>query len=147
MELFVAVAVALALGCLLIGWALRGSRNPTSRQKFVVKTNGDHPPSTKAAYKDRNYRGMSIRLCERPCNAAVKLRTRVFLEGEAPALPLQGCNRTCNCEYTLHHDRRRGGDRRFPAVEVDAASGRNALQDQRNGKDRRRRAKPYEGYT
>lgn len=43
----------------------------------------------------------------RPCRAARELGERRFLAGEAPTLPLPGCNgAACTCRYEHHDDRR-----------------------------------------
>lgn len=71
------------------------------------------PPQQGAKSPQGKHRGVSIRPGRQSCAAAQQLKDKRFLAGEAPALPLAGCDREkCDCRYAHHEDRREGIDRR-----------------------------------
>ncbi len=96
-------------------------------------------PQNRVLKKPGHYDAVSIRLCNSPCKAAVRLRKKSFLVKDAPPLPLPACDRACNCEYQFHEDRR------YPSAELDMAGGVGESKDSRGGGDRRRRVEPYQG--
>ena len=108
-------------------------------------------PSTtvkKVALPRARYSSVALRICNNPCKAALKLHGKSMLLGEEPALPLEGCNRTCHCEYAQHNDRRIHNDRRYPSTYIVDISGSNELTDNRGGNERRhdkRGREPYQG--
>ncbi len=64
--------------------------------------------------KDRRWHAVSIKPGKGCCQAARARRGQRWLSGEAPRLPLAGCNRDggCSCIYQHHDDRRTGEGRR-----------------------------------
>ena len=59
------------------------------------------------------YAGVSLWPCLEACPAAWKLQGERFLSGEKPTLPLAGCDqKTCDCRFREHDDRRADEDRR-----------------------------------
>jgi hypothetical protein len=100
----------------------------------------------KVALPRPRYSAKSIAICTNACAAATRLRSKSFLVGEAPELPLATCDRTCYCKYVSHDDRRIKEDRRYPAEEIEPLEGVLAKEDVRAGSDRRRKkTPPYRG--
>jgi hypothetical protein len=102
----------------------------------------------KVALPRARYSAVSLRICNNPCKPALKLHGKSMLLGEEPSLPLEGCNRTCHCEYAQHNDRRIHKDRRYPSTDIVNISGSNELPNKREGSDRRHTAgerEPYQG--
>lgn len=59
------------------------------------------------------FHAVSIVPSARCCDTARQLQGIRFLSGEAPKLPLAGCQASsCTCRYSHHSDRREGSDRR-----------------------------------
>jgi hypothetical protein len=78
-------------------------RLPASRQ----------PPPGLNRKLSRKFHGVSIKPCAQSCSAVEGLSGQRFLPGEAPALPLPGCDQShCQCAYSHHGDRRDREDRR-----------------------------------
>jgi hypothetical protein len=99
-----------------------------------------------AALPRPRYRAMSLRICNSPCPAAIKLRNKSFLVDAVPQLPLPGCDRACFCEYATHDDRRVRDDRRYPSTDMVYIQGTTLMQDEgRKGQERRHRVEPYQG--
>jgi hypothetical protein len=86
------------------------------------------------------YKAVRLQICNRPCAAALELRTRSLLENEAPRLPLSGCDHACSCRYQSLDDRRMGRDRRIPDQVYVKVMGHTAAEN-RAGRDRRRRGR------
>jgi hypothetical protein len=60
-------------------------------------------------FADQPFSAVSIETGWEPCDAAEALEGERFLSGQAPALPLAGCDAaSCDCEYRYHADRRAG---------------------------------------
>lgn len=59
------------------------------------------------------FHAVSVVAGSRCCEAARQMQDVRFLSGEAPKLPLPGCQAgACHCRYAHHADRREGSDRR-----------------------------------
>jgi hypothetical protein len=132
----------------LISWRLLiGSRGEARHEQRAA--NSFKPNLTDSAgmgaMPDTSYRARTIRICNSPCPAAVKLRNKPFLVDAVPQLPLPGCDRTCFCEYSNHDDRRIQEDRRYPTADIVAVNSAVSIKDGRAGRDRRRRVAPYQG--
>jgi hypothetical protein len=140
----------------LITWRLLiGSHHHGNRERLASSSLNDDVPGgplrDQRPASAEEYPARSLRICNNPCRAALRLRRKVYLADEAPALPLPACDRTCYCEYTEHEDRRIGRDRRHPTTdtELPGIAGRRAQEDLRSGRERRRRGRwaeePYQG--
>jgi hypothetical protein len=85
-----------------------GAKPPASLAPKVVPTKRTplkKPPST-AANKTRWY-AVSVIPGKRCCLAAKQVLRKRWLSAEAPRLPLERCDqRTCECRYQHHTDRR-----------------------------------------
>jgi hypothetical protein len=63
--------------------------------------------------RDSPYHAVCVTAGHPSCEAAKQLGTLRFLAGQAPSLPLAGCDmRPCECRYSHYSDRRTGLDRR-----------------------------------
>ena len=95
--------------------------------------------------QDKDYHCVAIAFDDQSCCDWVrKLEGKRLLPFQARLfpLPLPECDaKTCRCRY-VHFDDRRADDRRIPFGTV-TPSGRFALQDRREGSDRRR---PTQGH-
>ncbi|MFU8764261.1 MAG: hypothetical protein ACNA7T_07060 [Haliea sp.] len=59
------------------------------------------------AVEKNQWRAVSIAACSSACAAVLDVEGKRFLPGEAPQIPLPGCNsRDCKCTYQHHEDRR-----------------------------------------
>jgi hypothetical protein len=86
-----------------------------------------------------NYHCVELRFRPNACDAVKLIGTTRFLPGEAPAIPVPGCDAAkCSCRY-VHHDDRRSADRRSPSQYVHQLP--EAGKDRRTKRDRRRPAK------
>jgi hypothetical protein len=85
----------------------------------------------------RPWHAVSIVPGHQSCAAAAGLVRKRFLSREAPALPLEACDRDhCSCRYDHHNDRRKGPRRASEmGVSVDGYEG----VDKRGGPKRGRR--------
>ena len=72
------------------------------------------------------------------CQRVIGLEDRRFLASEAPTLPLPLCNKTCNCRYQHHNDRRIQEERRNIYGIYKAIPPQNVNCDRRHRADRRR---------
>jgi len=81
---------------------------------------------------------VEVRYRSDACDAVKRLGAKRFLPGEAPEIPVPGCDAAkCSCRY-VHHDDRRHGDRRGAiAYQAPASAG----GDRRTKRDRRKPAK------
>jgi len=92
-------------------------------------------PAKKPTYP---WHAVSIAPGQRACAAARRLSGQSFLSREAPALPLQDCDKAeCTCRYE-HHDDRRTGPRRAHEL---GASIDGYLDEERRGEQARDRRK------
>jgi len=67
------------------------------------------PRGSRAKPAQQAFHGVSIATGWPSCEAARELEGQRFLSGEAPTLPLPGCDQgTCACAYQRHDDRRDG---------------------------------------
>ena len=98
----VLIAVA-ALMALAFWWRQRGR--------------GKHPRAIRAknlAGTSDNYRCVELRFPGDACDAVKRISAKRFLPGEAPGIPVPGCDAAqCSCRYVRHEDRR-DDDRRHP---------------------------------
>jgi hypothetical protein len=63
--------------------------------------------------RDSPYPAVSVTAGHPSCQAAKQLDTLRFLVGQAPGIPLPGCDvHPCECRYSHYSDRRTGRDRR-----------------------------------
>jgi hypothetical protein len=84
------------------------------------------------------YHCVELRYRSDACDAVKLIGAKRFLSGEAPEVPVPGCNAAkCACRY-VHHEDRRQGDRRSPVAYQPPAS---AGGERRIKRDRRRSAK------
>lgn len=84
------------------------------------------------------FAAVEIRPCLEACRAAWSLEARRYLQAEAPALPLAGCDAaTCSCRYIKYRDRRAGDDRRFFAHPL-GGTGIGGVANRRDGQVDRR---------
>lgn len=80
------------------------------------------------------YHAVSVTAGHPSCEAARQLGTLRFLTGQAPSLPLPGCDvHPCECTYSHYSDRRTGFDRR---VEIDGKPP-HGLEERRRNNGRR----------
>jgi hypothetical protein len=138
-------SVYVMLSCLLVAglltWRLlTGSRHELRHERRVVSSGAPLLDASGDA-DDETYRAVTLRVCPRPCGAALLLRQQVFLVDEAPALPLPECNRTCGCSYLPRPDRRADKDRRYPEDGYVRVRTAYAVPEQRAGRDRRRKGR------
>jgi hypothetical protein len=82
-------------------------------------------------YPDGNFHCVELRFRPDACDAVKVIGTKRFLPGEAPAVPLPGCDAAkCTCRY-VHHDDRRHSDRRSTSQYIPAGSDRRLKRDRR----------------
>jgi hypothetical protein len=102
------------------------------------------PPRRAARVRDPkrridDYHCVELRYRRDACDAVKRIGGKRFLPGEAPEIPLPGCDAAkCSCRY-VHHADRRNSDRRNPLPLQ--ASPPPASGDRRTKRDRRRPAK------
>lgn len=133
-----AIVILLVVGALVGGfWYLRRGRDSHGAPRPAA-----HPIAAPAAPGETPRRpGRMANPGEECCPALKKIEGRWFPEGEAPTLPLSGCDRTlqCRCTWMRVIDRRvthRRTDRdRRGAIRVDDK------EDRRSGVDRRAEAR------
>ena len=58
----------------------------------------------------RDYRAVTVRIGDEPCQAVLETSGKRYLSAEAPFLPLKDCDRQeqCSCRYQHYKDRRKG---------------------------------------
>lgn len=85
-----------------------------------------------------NYQCVEVRFGTDACDAVRKFEARRLLSGEAPEIPVPGCDAAeCSCRYVHHKDRRHGERRNHAAYHPPTTTGR----DRRTKRDRRRPGK------
>jgi len=120
--------IVFSLLLVVLVYALFKTKTP---EKEEVKPTGNYQP----------YAAVKIDACDFSCSDAFDTSSQTFLLGEAPSLPLAGCDCQTRCKCKLMHfnDRRQNhGDRR---------SGSLVLQDVFTGDERRRMRKRGRRYT
>ena len=85
------------------------------------------------------YQSVSIHAYGGACDAAKALSGERFLSGDAPLIPLEGCDaEKCNCIYRHHEDRRSGeSDRRKKHEVTDEILTTSEFEERRNARGRR----------
>ena len=119
----IAVAILIALA---LWWRLGGKRQ---HRRAVRERNLKRPLDS--------YHCVELRYRSDACDAVKRMGAKRFLPGEAPEIPLPGCDAKCSCRY-VHHEDRRHSDRRNPVAYQPPAS---AGGDRRTKRDRRQPAK------
>jgi hypothetical protein len=126
--LLIAVAALIALA---IWWYQRDRRR--------------HPRASRAqetAGTPENFRCVELRYTGDACDAVKRIGAQRFLPGEAPGIPVPGCDRArCSCRYA-HHEDRRDDDRRHPFAEKASQPPPSVGAERRSRKERRKSAKP-----
>ena len=158
LELFL---LALPVGLLITWRLLTGSvrQHREERRASEARAGGERfSRKRNIGLAHSRFEAKRMHVCNMPCNAALRVRDKVYLNGDEPPLPLPDCDRPdgCNCSYSVHDDRRTGRDRRFPAEDI-VASDQLVLpgsavmtEDRRKKRDRRRRSnavKPRAGLS
>jgi hypothetical protein len=122
----VLIAVA-ALVALALWWRHGGKRQ--------------HPragPVRDLKHPSDNYHCVELRYRSDACDAVKRIRAGRFLPGDAPEIPVPGCDAAkCSCRYAHHEDRRQGDRRNRVAYQPPAAAG----GERRTKRDRRKPAK------
>jgi hypothetical protein len=126
-----------------LGIAMRFARPWKARRLSAGRqtTPADNPPGSR-------WRSVGIVPGAGACTGARRLRERRWLSGEAPRLPLAGCDSTrCQCRYRRHADRRDEEDRRNPINAMGKYGGFEAVlsEDRRSPSDRRSEATSERG--
>jgi hypothetical protein len=127
-SVLIAVAALIALALL---WRQRGKRQH-ARASGAIDLAG----------RTDDYRCVELRYRGDACDAVKRFGAKRFLPGEAPAIPVPGCDAAqCACRY-VHHDDRRDDDRRHPFAQQASQPPLSAGGERRTKKDRRRSSKP-----
>jgi hypothetical protein len=120
------VLVAIAALIALALWFRHAAKR---RQPGAARVRDQKRPSD-------TYRCVELRYRSDGCDAVKRIAERRFLPGEAPEIPVPGCDAAkCYCRYVRHEDRR-DSERRSPAAPVPAGG------ERRTKRDRRKPAKP-----
>ncbi|MFO1304614.1 MAG: hypothetical protein U1F54_12845 [Burkholderiales bacterium] len=86
----------------------------------------------------KNFHCVEVRYPRNACEAVKRIGAKRFLPGEAPDIPVPGCDADkCDCRF-VHHDDRRQGDRRNPYPLQAAGPPASVGRDRRTKRDRRR---------
>jgi hypothetical protein len=103
------VVLFFGVGLLFISLALvKFNRSRTEKNNDNSSIHGQ-PSST----NDHSYKAVSIVTLPGSCEAAHKMQGKMFLNREAPSLPLKKCTQPdCLCSYKHFSDRRKKPDRR-----------------------------------
>jgi hypothetical protein len=124
------VLIAVALLIALAFWWRHARKGQNSRK---TRVRDPKRPS-------ESYQCVELRYGRDACDAVKRIGDKRFLSGEAPEIPLAGCNAAkCSCSY-VHHQDRRHSDRRHPFPKL-ASAPPAAVGDRRTKKDRRKAAK------
>jgi hypothetical protein len=87
-----------------------------------------------------SYAAVAIRPGLIACDAVGRYRRRRMLEGDAPSLPVPGCDQDeCRCRFVKYDDRRSGDDRRTPFGDTAIMRITGGKDKERRGTDRRAR--------
>lgn len=93
-------------------------------------------PSAPSVAPRRSYHAVEIVAGDDCCEIVRRYTGKRFLSGEAPVVPLQGCQAAeCLCRY-IHHEDRRQRERRTSdmAVTVDEYSGAERRAEEKRGR-------------
>jgi hypothetical protein len=125
--LLIAVAALIALAW----WWRRGGQHERAR--------AGRAPGLKP--RPDNYHCVELRYRVNACDAVKRIGGKRFLPGEAPVIPLPGCDAAkCGCRY-VHHDDRRHSDRRDRFGPQVGPSSASTGTDRRTKTDRRKPSK------
>lgn len=98
------------------------------------RESASQPDRRQERRRDSPYHAVSVTAGHPSCEAAKQLGTLRFLAGQAPGIPLAGCDvRPCECRYSHYADRRTGLDRR---VEI-GGKPPHGLEERRHNNGRR----------
>jgi hypothetical protein len=104
---------------------------PRSRSR---RESASRPDQRLERRRDSPYHAVSVTAGRPSCEAAKQLGALRFLAGQAPSLPLAGCDvHPCECRYSHYADRRTGLDRR---VEI-GGKPPHGLEERRHNHGRR----------
>ena len=158
LELFL---ISIPIGLLITWRLLTGSTHQHRDERRASESleGGDrYSRKRNVGLAHARFEAKRMHICNQPCNAALKVRDKIYLSGDEPPLPLPDCDRPdgCHCSYTVHDDRRTGRERRYPAEDI-VASDQLVLpdsavltEDKRTKRDRRSGRKagnPYAGVS
>jgi hypothetical protein len=97
------------------------------------------PVEKSKAVKKEAWHSVSIVRGRQACAAVLKLNGRMWLSAEAPQLPIQGCDKPCDCRYR-HHADRRSANRRETSGLISAPPPKQG--ERRSGRTDRRNKEP-----
>lgn len=130
---------AIVLALIVIGLYLKSKSSDNKPKKPAKIGRRTSKPSPSADSLEKSYPGVAIKLCANACKAAEKLENIRYLSGEAPLLPLPGCDKLkCACKYVHYDDRRDiNEDRRHAySMKTDLYTS-NGNENRRQEKERR----------
>jgi len=108
----------------------RESASQPDQQQERRRESASRPYQRQERRRDSPYHAVSVAAGHPSCEAAKQLGTLRFLAGQAPSLPLAGCEvRPCECRYSHYADRRTGLDRR---VEIGGKPPRGLAERRQN---------------
>jgi hypothetical protein len=139
------LVIAGAVALLIVWRLMAASQRIVQRERQSAASLKTDVSDKKGAPPAPSYKAKTLRIGSGACQQALKIRDKAFLAAEAPELPLAGCDRTCFCEYSDQEDRRKGGDRRYPATDIMDIQGAQERDEKRARKDRRKKKEEYSG--
>jgi hypothetical protein len=127
--------MAFRLSSLFSFWRSRRESAPRPDQRQERRRDlASRPLQLQERRRDSPYHAVSVTAGHPSCVAARQLGTLRFLTGQAPSLPLAGCDvHPCECRYSHYADRRTGLDRR---VEI-GGKPPHGLEERRHNNGRR----------
>jgi len=127
----------------LITWRLlTGSIRERSNESQAVRS---LQPMRSSAAQNSDYRAMTLQIGSGPCAAAVASRSQAYLLSEMPRLPLDGCDKRCQCRFKLRDDRRVARNRRHAVADLVHTNQIATASDNRSKRDRRSGHFEYNG--
>jgi hypothetical protein len=105
----------------------------------ISEARAPSPVAKSKAVKKEAWHSVSITRGRQACAAVLQLNGRKWLSAEAPQLPIQGCDKQCDCRYR-HHADRRSADRRETGGLISAPPPKAG--ERRSGQTDRRNKKP-----
>jgi hypothetical protein len=118
-----------------VRWRARPADGPVAAQPAAPA-----PAARRSPPKREPFHAVAIRHGLEACEPAVKMAGQRFLAGQAPPLPLPGCNAPkCHCRYVHHPDRRIPHNRRNSWSRHAGFDPRKGQTERRNRGDRRQR--------